>query len=417
MGRKKHPLPTIREHRALGQYYVRFSYPDGTYKNVYLGPIGNKSDTRYREEAIKKYDLEIAKFLSNHRKQDSDEIKISALVFRFLDYAKNRFVKHGRSTGSYERYRLVVKPMMELFAEMPIKDFFIGEMVAVRERMLQTYGHWKTDSEGKRVWIPVALSTINHRMGLLKNIFKKGKTWGLVPRENYWDIKDLEPLLPNESIARETDPVRPVSKEDCRTILSVLDRTNPVVADMMRIHLLSGCRSTELCLMRFCDIKRDFPDGIWEYLPAEHKTEHHKKPRIIPLGPRAQKILSPYLNETDEEDYIFSPRKAMALQRQIKRQSAKHPPRKVTRCDSPSRPPREHYTRDTYRNAIRRAAKAGGISGVFPHQFRHFAGTEIDQTIGKEAAQTILGHADLKTTDIYTDYNRPLAHKVAKELG
>ncbi len=46
-----------------------------------------------------------------------------------------------------------------------------------------------------------------------------------------------------------------------------------------------------------------------EYIPGSHKTEHHDRPRVIFLGPKAQHILLPYLLRPADA-YCFSPREA-----------------------------------------------------------------------------------------------------------
>lgn len=43
--------------------------------------------------------------------------------------------------------------------------------------------------------------------------------------------------------------------------------------------------------IRPCDVDR--ADDIWLYFPAEHKTEHHEKNRVIVLGPKARVLLMP----------------------------------------------------------------------------------------------------------------------------
>ena len=49
----------------------------------------------------------------------------------------------------------------------------------------------------------------------------------------------------------------------------------------------------------------------WEYRPAEHKTQHHHEEKVIPLGPRSQSIIRPFLRP-DTEGYLFSPAEAEA---------------------------------------------------------------------------------------------------------
>ena len=52
-----------------------------------------------------------------------------------------------------------------------------------------------------------------------------------------------------------------------------------------------------------------------------------------------------------------------------------------------------------------------------PHQLRHTAATEIRRTFGIEAAQVVLGHANIATTEIYAEKDRKLAEEVMQQLG
>lgn len=68
--------------------------------------------------------------------------------------------------------------------------------------------------------------------------------------------------------------------------------------DELTDFLLAGpAKSGEICNMRPCDITFGM-DGVWRYTPESHKTEHHNKQRRIHIGPKAQKILRPFLDRT-----------------------------------------------------------------------------------------------------------------------
>ena len=66
-----------------------------------------------------------------------------------------------------------------------------------------------------------------------------------------------------------------------------------MVRDMMSLQRYTGMRSGELIIMRPCDIDRT--GDVWIYTPMTHKTEHYGKKRVVPLGPRSQRLLLPYL--------------------------------------------------------------------------------------------------------------------------
>src|SRR5207253_778702 len=69
----------------------------------------------------------------------------------------------------------------------------------------------------------------------------------------------------------------------------------------------------EVVLMRPCDIDRT--SELWIYEPAEHKTRWRGHRKLVPLGPKAQKIIEPFLNRSADA-YLFSPIEAEAWRRE-----------------------------------------------------------------------------------------------------
>lgn len=156
---------------------------------------------------------------------------------------------------------------------------------------------------------------------------------------------------------------------------------------------------------------------------------------IIPLGPRAQAILRPFLNRPLESP-LFSPREAEQWryeQQRNKVRERKTPryPSEVRRVEKKKalarrrtrkRRPRESYDRDSYRRAVEygiaKANKAGvQIPHWYPLQIRHSTGTAVRKQHGLEAAQVVLGHARADVTQIYAEKNLSLAMTLAREAG
>ncbi|MCA8989787.1 MAG: site-specific integrase, partial [Planctomycetaceae bacterium] len=139
----------------------------------------------------------------------------------------------------------------------------------------------------------------------------------------------------------------------------------------------------------------------WRYAPEGHKTAHHGKQRLIVLGRKAQRILQPYLQRT-EDSYVFSPSHTHDL---------RHGKSSVRMCYP------DGYDRTSYRRAIERACRAGKIPGWTPNQLRHTYATIIRKRFGLEAAQILLGHSKADVTQIYAERDAKLAEKVAREVG
>jgi integrase len=257
-------------------------------------------------------------------------------------------------------------------------------------------------------------------------------------------------LRKGRSEAREPDPVQPV---DNATVQATLPHLTPVVADMIRLQRITGCRPQDVCNLRPCDV--DMSGDVWLYRPDTHKTEHHDRERIIPIGPKGQDILRPYLLR-EKESHCFSP-----VDSEKKRRSAQHDNRKTplscgnrpgtNRKRKPKRTAGEQYTTESYRRAIHRACdlafpapeqicRRDGDSVKqwqerltdrqrvelnqwksdhrwSPNRLRHSAGTEIRKRYGLEAAQVILGHASADVTQVYAERDLQKAVEIMREVG
>jgi integrase len=170
------------------------------------------------------------------------------------------------------------------------------------------------------------------------------------------------------------------------------------------------------------------------------------KDRVIPIGPRAQEILRPFLR-ADPREYLFNPRDVVGThhaERSRNRKSRPTPSEVRRRSkDRPGRGHADHYDRRAYRQAVVRACDR-----AFPHpqlskitpkkltvdqrlelkewhrqqrwsplQLRHTAATVIRSRFGLEASQVVLGHAKADVTQTYAERDLTKAHAVMAEIG
>ena len=159
---------------------------------------------------------------------------------------------------------------------------------------------------------------------------------------------------------------------------------------------------------------------MWEYRPHTHKAEHHRKERIVYLGPHAQEIVKPWL-KADRNAYLFSPREARAWHNAQRAKNRKTPAspanRNQPRKANPKRIPGEHYNTHAYGAAIKRACVRAGVPKWTPNQLRHTAATRIRAAYGIEAARIILGHSSAVTSEIYAETDREKARGIMGEIG
>jgi integrase len=197
---------------------------------------------------------------------------------------------------------------------------------------------------------------------------------------------------------------------------------------MIQIQRLTGMRPCEAVMIRACDI--DLRGDVWIYEPHDHKMAWRGLRRQIPIGPKTQVVLRPFLN-LNTEAYLFSPKDAEAHRNAIRRKNRKSPmtPSQASRTKKkrPKREKREQYDVDSYRRAIKYGIKKvnklrakDGLDPIpswFPLQLRHSRATELNETFGIEAAAVSLGHAHADVTKVYAERNLKLAIQVARKTG
>lgn len=112
------------------------------------------------------------------------------------------------------------------------------------------------------------------------------------------------------------------------------------------------------------------------------------KERMVPLSPPARTALSEWLAQRDKQD-----------------EQAREQRKQPSRFLFPSRGASGHLTRHRFYLLIKEFAVAAGVAPdkVTPHTLRHaFATHLLANGADLRAIQTMLGHADVATTEIYT---------------
>jgi len=349
--------------------------------------------------------------------------------------AENYYRKDGRVTSEYGCIVEALKIVRELYGRKIANDFGPLALKAVRQRMVD-----KGWSRGH----------INKSIGRIRRCFKWAVENELVGRDVYHGLMAVSGLRKGRSDAREPDPVMPV---DDATVQATLPHLTCVVADMVRFQRITGCRPQDVCNIRPCDV--DISGEVWLYRPSTHKTEHHGRERVIPIGPKGQDILRPYLLR-EKETHCFSPEDSERNRRE-ERHSNRTTPLScgnrpgTNRKRKPQRSAGEHYTANTYRRAIHRACDNAFLPPEplsqredetmkkwhdrltdkqraelekwqsdhrwSPNRLRHSAGTEIRKRFGLEAAQVILGHASADVTQVYAERDLQKAVEIMREVG
>ncbi len=225
-------------------------------------------------------------------------------------------------------------------------------------------------------------------------------------------IADALYQLPNLHRGEKVNGIVPPDYERVPAVeRALVERTLPyllpIVADMVRLQLVTGARPGEVCALRPCDIERPWKviEGIemWLYKLDTHKTDWRGHHRWIPLGPQAQALLASYL-ERDPHAYCFSPAEARAAWEATKRavRKSKVPPSQQDRRKArPKRQPGSRYTTQSYGKAIASACKRNKLPHWSPNQIRHEVLERIESAYAQEAARCVAGHTTPTTTAVY----------------
>lgn len=407
MSRSNKRLPSYRRHIS-GQARVTLNGTD-----FYLGPYGSAASKR-------EYDRLIGEWLAAGRclpsALDGEATTIIEMLAQYWPFAKGHYrAKDGKATTELDNIRYAVRPLKRLYGETLVQNFGPLALKALQQRMIE---------EG------LSRPVINSRIGKIKRVFRWAVSEQLCPPAVLQGLQAVMGLQRGRTEASEPPLIEPVSDE---AINATLPHLPAVVADMVRLQRLVGCRPGEVCGLQPCDVDRS--EAIWAYRPASHKTEHHGHHRVIFIGPRAQKILRPYLLR-DAEAFCFSPADSERRRKRElreKRQTRVQPSQRNRRKRRPAMKPDDRYYKNAYARAIHRACDKAftppdGLSEEeqvawrkahrwSPNRLRHAAATEIRRRFGLEAAQVVLGHSRADVTQVYAERDSSLAARIMAEVG
>ena len=291
---------------------------------------------------------------------------IAELCIMYLRWAETHYVKDGAPTSELVNVKRAIRCLTGCYAALPVKQFSPLKLKACRDKLI---------ADG------LCRSNVTRYQSIITRIIAYGVENEMVDGNVWHSLKAVKPLQRDRSGARETEPIGPVSDEDVEATLPFLSEP---YRSMVKLQGLLGCRPGELTSMQGGDIDRS--EAIWIYQPRSHKTQHHGKERVIPIGPQAQLILRPFLPDFPAQLVFRNNRRRM-------------------------------ISRNSYEQAIKKACRKAGIEPWSPNQLRHAAATKIREAYGLEAAQVVLGHSNASTTQIYAERNIRLACDIALKLG
>ncbi|HMD49958.1 MAG TPA: site-specific tyrosine recombinase XerD [Bryobacteraceae bacterium] len=286
---------------------------------------------------------------------------ISAQVQRFLEFCR---IEKGLARTTVESYRLdlerfarSVRPR-EAFADAEVLRSHVDSLYKAR----------------------MASRSIARHIATLRNFFRflaetgaieqdpsellaSPKQWQSLPK--YLNQKQLEGLVASPDVSRPQ---------------GLRDRA------MLEFLYATGLRVSELCRVRVSDVERNL--GYVRVIGKGNKQ------RIVPVGKSALKAIDDYLDhgraallKGRASPYLFISHRGGAMLRQ-----------------------------SFWKLLAGYGKKAGIFHGLTPHVIRHsFATHLLEGGADLRSLQTMLGHADISTTQIYTHVMRSRLRKTVDE--
>lgn len=422
MGRPKNQFPTATHHKASGQARVRVGG-----KDIYLGRWGSKEAREAYARLIGEVEVTGTAEAAHRAVSNVKGTTVADISLLWLDHAELTYRKNGTLTSHVGTFKTVIRCLRELYGTLPAATFGPLALEVVRSRFVK---------------LGLSRRVANRYTGHVRKIFRWAASRELIPAMVVSSLETLEPLQAGRTAAKEVEPVEPVSDA---TVITTLPHLTPLVADMVKLQRATGMRPGEVCSLRPMDVDRS--GDVWRYRPANHKTMHKDRARVVWLGPTAQSILAKYLLRPGEA-FCFAPAQSVQQSREAKAAKRTSPRR---RPSAPKRKPVRaagaRYTANTYRVAIVRGCEAAfnmpaelrriprKLSGDerakrneaatawrvehcwHPNQLRHTFATQARQIGGLEAAQACLGHAELSVTQVYAAKSNELATTIARQIG
>lgn len=395
MPRLSKSIPRYQKHRASGQAVVTLNG-----KDIYLGPHGSKASKLA-------YDVAITEWLANGRQLPSSKVEgqrtVVELIAAYNSHMKETYPNYSAFNSEPSRVKPVLKLVKEMYGREAISQFGPLSLKAVREKLI-TRGQSR--------------SFINQNVRRIVRMFRWGVANELVTPDTLKALEAVEGLRRGRSTAKEGRVVKPVHIAD---VDATLPHLQPILADVVRLQLLTGCRPSELLNLKPEQIERSKPD-LWILRPPRHKNVHRGQDRVIYMGPKAIEILTPYMLRP-ADSYAFSPQESERRRREERHAKRKTPLSCGNRPGSKAgkaktkRKIRKCYDADAYRRAVQRAAEKANVPIWHPYQLRHTRATELREKYGIEHTAAVLGHSDLRTSLIYAEASEARAIAIAREVG
>jgi integrase len=165
---------------------------------------------------------------------------------------------------------------------------------------------------------------------------------------------------------------------------------------MVRLQRWTGMRPGEVVRLKPEMFAEPEPGLLVADFGAAHKMAYRRRSRRVGFPPAAVEIVRPWLDTAAAtgSGWVF---------RSTGRRNSR-------RGDRP-------FQVRSLGAAVRKAARAAGVPPWFPNQVRHRFATDVRERHGLDAAQLLLDHASVTTTQVYAEVADRRRVELVKQLG
>lgn len=262
-------------------------------------------------------------------------------------------------------FRPICRLVTALFGPVPARDFGPKHLRQFRDALVR---------QG------LCRAVVNRRTTRVKTLFRRAAEEELVPGSVCHNLAAVRALPPQTPGVPESAPPAVATWDQVKAVICHCPRA---VRAMLLLQWFTGMRSGEVRTLRTVEV--EVSGDVWLYRPAGHKNAWRGQPRIVAIGPRAQKILRHWLNPTQPDAHCFRGRSG---------------------C----------YSDVSYARAVRRAADAAGVD-LHPYALRHAFKARALAVGTITDAMAAMGQRSSAAFDRYGGADVGAASHLARKIG
>lgn len=355
--------PGIRKDTVTGKYQARKTIKGKTYSKL----LDSVREAEIWRNTYNPFEI---------KKDDSETITFAGL---WEDYKQTEFPSLAQSSRETKEYQISI--FWDELADI--------EVEALSPNLLSQI------IKAKKVGLPSNSKRCNFRRPL--NELKTLLNWYRENNDYTFKIPILKRHYKQGKIKDIVKKRKHLSLQEVELFINSIDKR--MYRNMALLQFLMGCRISEIAGLKKQNV--DFEVGILEIKNSVVWSRYDRK--CVEIKPYTK-------NGEIKEVPLVNQQLISVLKEQIEAS-----PNELLFCDSKAKPLSYRMIQFQFNKALRKAGLNGKVSST--HFLRHSAATCTRDFLGLEAAQAILGHKDIQTTQIYAQLPTKLIGESIEQMS